>query len=338
MTHFREEGIFLREHNRIAKKIQEKNPELNDEEIYQKTRRLVIAEMQKITYGEYLPVVLGDKAMAKYKLEITDQKSKYNKKDNAGVANAFSTAAYRFGHSLINGLISLVSETTNEEIGNYVLGENFFNVKQLLVRFGLTGVDKLIAGLITQSSQAFDCNMSPQLTNFLFRDSRNPFGQDLMARNVHRGRDHGLPGYNKWRSFCGKRRICSWNNRPKEIDKYKWAILQQIYDHPDDIDLFAGGIAEDNVPGAVTGPIFNCIKGKQFASLRFGDRFFFTHKEEAGEFTHDQLEQIRKRTLADVICDNTRIQTTKTNVFLLASTDRPCTESFDFDFDKFANL
>ena len=55
--------LFMREHNRICDLINEANPGLDDDVIYENARRIVIAEMQNIVYGEYLPVVLGEKAM-----------------------------------------------------------------------------------------------------------------------------------------------------------------------------------------------------------------------------------------------------------------------------------
>ena len=33
---------------------------------------------------------------------------------------------------------------------------------------------------------------------------------DLVALNVQRGRDHGLPPYVKWRQLCGLRSVKSW--------------------------------------------------------------------------------------------------------------------------------
>lgn len=52
--------LWYREHNRIAEKLGQLNPHWNDEKLFQESRRIVVAEMQKITYSEWLPAVLGE--------------------------------------------------------------------------------------------------------------------------------------------------------------------------------------------------------------------------------------------------------------------------------------
>jgi len=332
--------LFLREHNRIARSLSSKYT--NDEEIYQQARRIVIAELQNIVYGEYLPVILGKDAIKKYKLSVTES-TKYKKKKDPSIINSFTTAAFRFGHSLIQGMVNMADPMDPDSLlMTYQLHKNFFNMDNYLLDDG-QGMDRIIAGLLGQGTQTMDRFVTEDVTNFLFMEvgedtgnTKRDFGADLVARNLQRGRDHGLRGYNKYRKYCGLKSLPNFKERsPPEISSTNWKILAELYRSPDDIDLFVGGLAEFPHADGLMGPTFNCIISKQFKKLMDGDRFFFTHDHQVGSFSTAQLSQLRKRTLRDIICENTEIVKTRENVFLLHGEMLDCTNIHTLDLTIF---
>ncbi len=58
--------IWVREHNRVAKVLSGLNPTWSDESIFQEARRIVIAEIQHITYNEFIPALLSDAFPTKF--------------------------------------------------------------------------------------------------------------------------------------------------------------------------------------------------------------------------------------------------------------------------------
>lgn len=80
-------------------------------------------------------------------------------------------------------------------------------------------------------------------------------------------------GYNDWREFCGLHRLETQASLSTVITDLN--LVQKIidaYSHPNNIDVWLGGLVEDTVPGARTGPLFACLIGKQMKNLRDGDR------------------------------------------------------------------
>ena len=61
------------------------------------------AQMQHITYNEWLPIILGMQYMDDFNLKPTDfgHTKQYDPEVNPSITNAFATAAFRFGHSLV---------------------------------------------------------------------------------------------------------------------------------------------------------------------------------------------------------------------------------------------
>ena len=75
---------------------------------------------------------------------------------------------------------------------------------------------------------------------------------DLVALNIQRGRDHGLPGYNEFRELCGLGRVRDFDLLADIIPSKIVDRLKMIYSDVDDIDLFIGGIVETSVAGTLS--------------------------------------------------------------------------------------
>ena len=99
--------IWMREHNRIASDLRKLNPSWDDEKLYQEARRITVAQYQHIVYKEWLPLVLGADYMAELEiLPLTyGYNNKYDASVNPAILNSFASAAFRFGHSLIQGML-----------------------------------------------------------------------------------------------------------------------------------------------------------------------------------------------------------------------------------------
>lgn len=84
------------------------------------------------------------------------------------------------------------------------------------------------------------------------------------------------------------------------------AQLEKVYESPDDIDLYVGGLMEIPAADSAVGPTFRNIISEQFSRLRRGDRYFYENSPHInpGAFTLQQLDQIRKVSMARIICDN----------------------------------
>ena len=139
--------------------------------------------------------------------------------------------------------LSFIEEVHYErkKTGMIPLSDTFFNPELIYTPGEL---DKFLVGLATQPRQKFDNIFSEEVTNHLFQAKNSSFGLDLVALNIQRGRDHGLPGYNAFREICGLGRVNSFQLLTDLIPAKLVDRLRLLYTHVDDIDLFVGGISE----------------------------------------------------------------------------------------------
>ncbi|XP_014065781.1 peroxidasin isoform X2 [Salmo salar] len=302
--------VWFREHNRVATELLRLNPHWDGDTIYHEARKIVGAQMQHITYNHWLPKVLGDAGM-----KLIGDYCGYNPNVNAGILNAFATAAFRFGHTLINPILYRLDENFQPiPQGHISLHRAFFSPFRI-VNEG--GIDPLLRGLfgVAGKMRVSTQLLNTELTERLFSMAHS-VALDLAAMNIQRGRDHGIPPYNDYRTFCNLTSAQSFDDLRNEIKNPQVREkLQRLYGTPLNIDLFPALMAEDLVPGSRLGPTLMCLLAAQFKRLRDGDRFWY---ENPGVFTPAQLTQLKQASLTRVLCDNgdniTRIQQDVFNV------------------------
>jgi hypothetical protein len=339
--------LFAREHNRIVGELPAR---LTAEERFQIARRIVGAEIQFITYREFLPAA-GVK-LGPYR--------GYDPSVDPSLGNEFATVAYR-AHSMIHGEFE-VELPGGREI-TVALGDAFFNPD--LVQ--LVGLGPALAGLSNEAQYKNDEQIDDALRSVLFQipGAAVQGVVDLGALDVQRGRDHGMPTYNQLRAALGLKPKRSFRaitgertqrfpadrrvdprrpiDDPDILDFVKLldadgerlalgsdeavegartavrrttlaARLAAIYPSVRKLDAFVGMLAEPHVRGSELGELQLALWRRQFEALRAGDRFFYRHDP--------ALPAIRRafgidyrRTLSELIRLNTNAEDVPANVF-----------------------
>ena len=292
--------LFVREHNRIAAEAAAKNPTWTDEQVYQHARRMVISEIQEITYNEFLPAILGANTPAAKALQ---NYRGYRADVNPGIATEFSTAAFRLGHSMLGEDIQFLDNNGNAVRDEVRLKDVFFDPRSV----SEVGIDPLLKYLASDRAQEIDTKVIDDVRNFLF-GAPGQGGFDLVSLNIQRGRDHGLSDYNTVRVAYGLPKVTSFAQITS--DTAVQASLQQAYGSVDKLDLWVAGLAEKHLPGSSLGETFTRIMVVQFSRLRDGDRYWYQNALPA-----KAIRDVQNNSLVDVIRRNTQLTNLQPDVF-----------------------
>ncbi|EAZ93187.1 peroxidase family protein [Crocosphaera chwakensis] len=314
-------SLFMREHNRIADDLKtrldsgetalvNKFQEFGlseDDFIFESARKVVGAQMQIITYNEWLPVILGENALEDYK--------GYDDQTDASIATEFSTAAFRFGHTMLSPNLLRVDNNGNI-VDSLSLRDSFFNPNEVLEG----GIDTLLMGLASQQAQKLDTFLVDDVRNFLFGPPGSG-GFDLASLNLQRGRDHGIPDVNTVRLALGLIPYTTFLQLTGgDMDLAN--AFASVYNNVDEVDLWIAGLAEKKVNGGLLGETFSYILIDQFTRSRDGDRFFYLNDLDHLNILDPTLETV---TLSSIIRRNSNIENIQDNAFLATSVPEPNT-------------
>jgi len=302
--------LFWREHNRVARILHHKHHDWDDDKLFDAARRYVIAEIQHITFEEYMVWLLA---------RPFPEKDYYDEHCDPRVHIFFSTVAFRYGHSELGDLLYDMFNGNYGSFPHYhaaLLKDHYFD-PDFVTSVKLSQVFEGLAGTIQQS---VDTQMADSIRNFLFLEPNTKPEYDLFAIDIQRGRDHRIPSYNHARVAYGLKPFDSWedfNFLDEKLGQDKHELkhqLKSVYRNPWEADSFVAGLAANWVRTEYTrkhhdysnlGDLFEAAIISQFQRTRTGDRFWYSRNLDIIN-CHGDLEPVEHRTLANVIRDNVK--------------------------------
>jgi len=300
--------LFLREHNRVARYLCQKHNDWDDSKLYHSARKYVIATIQRITFEEYLYWLLA---------RPFPEPDFYDQDIDPRIHIFFSTVAFRYGHSEIGDIVKRARQGQFGQFPQWQYSKlwKHYSDPYFDINYGIYSVWQGMASQLQQSSDLF---FSDTIRNQLFQGySKRPL-YDLMAMDIQRSRDHGIPSCNDARIAYGLPSIDNWDDF-YFMDKANGQNEQQVqgrvssvYQNPWEADSFVCGLAEKWVTSQYSqqhgdysnlGKLFEAAVISQFQRTRIGDRFWYLRNLDEVH-CYGELPDMTSRTLADVIRDN----------------------------------
>lgn len=269
--------LMVRQHNHLAAELARVNPLWDDDTLYHEARRIVVAQIQHVTYREFLPAVLGENLAENLGLtpQLAGRFTDYDIDSNPATLQAAASAALSFSLAMLPAKFETYSMTGDKA------GEMGANEGRAM---SAEQAEELLYGMVSTMSRRVSLHISKDVRR------PGPGSIDKVAEILLRGRDHGLPSYASWRQFCGLNPVQNFSDLSDIISNGNIAMLSSVYASVEDVDLFTGALAETPLKGAVVGPTLGCIMAHQFALLRKSDRFWYENDVPPSSFTRGEFQ------------------------------------------------
>lgn len=259
--------IFSREHNRQASEIRKQNPKWSDNRVFHVARERNIALYQYIVYHEMLPAFLGSGGNGRRNPVKYSRKS--SQRVDPKISVEFSTVAFRVGHSMVNGVLSIGAKSVD-------LRHVFFQPAKVFRNRG--GVKRNLLETFIRPVLPTGMHVATSLRNGLFDRANKQRGKgqiavDLVSNNIQRGRDHGMPSLNVMRQRLGLSKYKTFYELCGDV--VSAGRMRKVYGNVDKVELWPGVIAERKGRGEVMGETARRMWRKEFERVAAGDRRWF---------------------------------------------------------------
>uniref|UniRef100_A0A8C3J8T5 NAD(P)H oxidase (H2O2-forming) n=1 Tax=Calidris pygmaea TaxID=425635 RepID=A0A8C3J8T5_9CHAR len=314
---------WFRYHNHLAAKLAQTHRTWSDEDLFQHTRKRVIATFQRIVLYEWLPTLLGT--------SIPEYKG-YQQHLDPSLSPEFVVAARQFLATMVPpGVYKRDTQCNFQTVPGP--GHSFPAVRLCNSYWSRepVDVDNLLLGMSSQIAEREDNIVVEDLQDFWYgplKYSRT----DYVASWIQRGRDLGLPTYNQARERFGLEPLQNWSDLAPHLEQEVLEKVTALYaNNTARLELLPGGMLE------VDGSLFSAIILDQFVRLRDGDRFWFENTKN-GLFTVEEIREISNTTFHDVLAAVTNASPTdlQPHVFVWSNGD-PCPQPQQLIHEQLAN-
>ncbi len=259
------------------------------EELYQRARKIVGAELQAITFNEFLPALLGPYAPA--------PTGHYDPSVNPTILNEFPTVFMRIGHSMLTDSIKRVQNDGQPSPAGAVDLVDAFNNPALLTTS--SDLDLFLKGLSVEVQEETDLKFVDGMREAL-----------LDAFDIQRARDHGLPDYNTFRAAYGLPKVTSYANITS--DPATQQAIAAVYPNINTIDPFVIAHCRRSLAGRERRPAGCC---RRSPAIRTTSRRRPLLYDNDTDFTPPEIAALHQLHLSDIIRRNSGITNLQTNVF-----------------------
>ncbi|XP_050523245.1 peroxidase-like isoform X1 [Daktulosphaira vitifoliae] len=326
--------MVVRFHNFVASNLSILNPQWDDETLYQESRRIVIAVIQRIAYEDFLPIVIGEDYHTMYGFE---NQTVYDPTVNPSTSAEMASAAFRVLHNVVPIDFKLINENYTEE-STFIITDWMSKPNLLLVD---DNYDKFIRGFLETPMRVSQPSYNFFISNYNFAFAFQPryTGVDLLSFDIQRGRDTGMQPYNIMRHICGLPLASNFEDLRDVIHIKHIEKLKTHYQTVDDIDLMVGLLLEKPQDDAIVGPTARCIIADNFYRSKVGDRFFYDVTGQPGSFSSEQINEIKKISLSNIICATSNVDHVQRDTFkrvdhdLFKYSKLLCKDEYNINFD-----
>ncbi|KAJ8731725.1 hypothetical protein PYW08_014455 [Mythimna loreyi] len=289
---------YWRNHNLIAKELFKVNSCWDDEMLFTTARDINIAIFNQINYYELMPLFLGCGNLLRDGILSPSAgfRDIYNKTIEPRMSLEYSFVL-RWMHTIQEGTLKMF-----DPYGFYLKQVPIVN---LTLRTGYLAVDNNIdyitQGSFRQGSGKVDYIADPDMAD----RALGPYQKaaDVMTNDLAKNRHFGFQPYIRYREICFGKLIRMFDDLRGIIDPERIEILKDVYEKEIDIDLMAGIWVEKPIPEGYVPSTLYCLIIDQLRRNIVSDRHWYERSKRPRAFNERQLAEIRKYTIARLLCD-----------------------------------